>query len=50
LSASVVHLNRPLIEGVIARMEKEDANARSAFAAARAMQEKIIQAQPDYGG
>jgi TolB-like protein/Tfp pilus assembly protein PilF len=49
LSASVVHLSRPVVEGVIARMLKEDAKARSAFAIARAIQEKIIQDQPNYG-
>jgi TolB-like protein/Flp pilus assembly protein TadD len=42
-----VFFNRAFIEGVIARMTKDDAKARSAFAAARAEQEKIVQAQPD---
>ena len=41
--------NRPFIEGVIARMTKDDSKARSAFTAARAEQEKIVQAQPNYG-
>ena len=49
LSASVVHLSRPVIEGVIARMTRDDEKARSAFTVARALQEKIIQAQPGYG-
>jgi len=40
---------RPFVEGVIARMTKDDAKARSAFTAARAEQEKIVQAQPNYG-
>jgi tetratricopeptide (TPR) repeat protein len=44
-----VNFGRPFVEGVIARMAKEDEKARSAFAAARAEQEKIIQAQPNYG-
>jgi tetratricopeptide (TPR) repeat protein len=44
-----VPLNRPFIEGVIARMIKDDEKARSAFDAARAAQEKIVQAQPNYG-
>ena len=44
-----VHLNRPSVEGVIARMAKDDDKARSAFTAARAEQEKIVQAQPNYG-
>jgi tetratricopeptide (TPR) repeat protein len=41
--------NRPFMEGVIARMTKDDGKARSDFTAARAEQEKIIQAQPNYG-
>jgi TolB-like protein/Tfp pilus assembly protein PilF len=41
--------NRPFVEGVIARMTKDDGKARSDFTAARAEQEKIIQAQPNYG-
>src|SRR5207253_8669910 len=36
-------------EGLIARMTKDETKARSAFTAARARQEKIVQAQPDYG-
>jgi TolB-like protein/class 3 adenylate cyclase/Flp pilus assembly protein TadD len=44
-----VQLNRPLMEGVIARMTKDQAKARSAFTAARAEQEKAVQAQPNYG-
>jgi len=44
-----VHLNRPLMEGIIARMSNDDTKARAAFAAARAEQERIVQAQPDYG-
>ncbi|HEY5992102.1 MAG TPA: hypothetical protein VIU10_05960 [Candidatus Udaeobacter sp.] len=41
--------NRPFVEGVIARMTKDDGKALSDFTAARAEQEKIIQAQPNYG-
>jgi TolB-like protein/Tfp pilus assembly protein PilF len=41
--------NRPFAEGIIARMTKDDAKAQAAFTAARAEQEKIIQAQPNYG-
>jgi TolB-like protein/predicted Ser/Thr protein kinase/Tfp pilus assembly protein PilF len=44
----VLLFNRPFFEGVIARMTKDDAKARSAFTAARLEQEKIVQAQPDY--
>lgn len=49
LTDYAVHLNRPLIEGVIARIAKDDSKARAAFAAARAEQEKIVQDQPNYG-
>jgi TolB-like protein/Tfp pilus assembly protein PilF/predicted Ser/Thr protein kinase len=44
-----IPFNRPFVEGVIARMIKDDGKARSAFSAARAEQEKIVQAQPNYG-
>jgi tetratricopeptide (TPR) repeat protein len=37
------------MEGVIARLAKDDAKARAAFTSARAEQEKFIQAQPNYG-
>ena len=49
LGSENVVFNRPFVEGVIARMTKDDAKARSAFTAARAEQEKIVQAQPNYG-
>ena len=49
LTDYVVHLNRALMEGVLARMVNDADKARSAFTAARAEQEKIVQAQPDYG-
>jgi serine/threonine-protein kinase len=41
--------SRPFMEGVIARMTKDDAGAQTAFTAARAEQEKIIQAHESYG-
>lgn len=44
-----VRFNRPFIQGVIARTAKDDAGAQAAFIAARAEQEKIIQAQPNHG-
>ena len=44
-----VYFNGLFMEGVIARMTKDDNKARSAFTAARAEQEKIIQAQPNFG-
>jgi serine/threonine-protein kinase len=44
-----VAFSRPFMEGVIARMTKDDAGARVAFTAARAEQQKIIQAHESYG-
>ena len=41
--------SRQFMEGVIARMIKDNAAARAAFTAARAEQEKIIQAHESYG-
>jgi serine/threonine-protein kinase len=49
LTDYAVHLNRSVIEGVLARMTKDEVKARSAFTAARAEQEKTVQAQPNYG-
>ncbi len=49
LTDYAVHLNRPLMEGLLARMTKDDEKARAAFSAARAEQEKTVQAQPNYG-
>jgi serine/threonine-protein kinase len=49
LGSENVVFSRPFVEGVIARLTKDDAKARSAFTAARAEQEKIVQAQPNYG-
>ena len=49
LTDDVVSFNRPFMEGVIARMRKDDAQARAAFAAARADQQKIIHAHESYG-
>jgi serine/threonine protein kinase/Tfp pilus assembly protein PilF len=44
-----VHMNRLVIEGLIARMTKNDTDAHANFAAARAEQEKIVAAEPNYG-
>jgi len=49
LTDYAVHLNRPLMEGILARMSNDDNKAHAAFVAARADQEKIVQAQPNYG-
>jgi tetratricopeptide (TPR) repeat protein len=43
-----VHFNHWFVEGIIARLEHDQQKARAAFEAARAEQEKIVQAQPDY--
>jgi TolB-like protein/Tfp pilus assembly protein PilF len=45
----VVHFTPTFMEGLIARMTNDEHKAQVAFAAARAEQEKIVQAQPDYG-
>jgi serine/threonine protein kinase/Tfp pilus assembly protein PilF len=44
-----VQFNRGFVEALIARMTNDEQKARSAFAAARAEQEKIVEAQPDFG-
>jgi tetratricopeptide (TPR) repeat protein len=44
-----ISLSHSFGEGVLARMNKDEARARTAFETARAQQEKIVQAQPDYG-
>jgi len=49
LGASAVRFTRPFAEGVIARMTNDEHKAQLAFTAARAEQEKKVQAQPDYG-
>ena len=47
-SVDNVRFNRQFVEGVIARMMKDDGKARLAFTAARTEQEKNVQAQPNY--
>jgi TolB-like protein/Tfp pilus assembly protein PilF len=44
-----VQLNRQFLEGVVARMTKDEEKARSAFTVARVEQQKLVQAQPNYG-
>ncbi|HWY39788.1 MAG TPA: adenylate/guanylate cyclase domain-containing protein [Chthoniobacterales bacterium] len=46
---STINLSHSFGEGLLARMTKDEARARTAFEAARAQQEKIVQAQPEYG-
>ena len=49
LGINAVNFTRPFAEGVIARMTNDEHKAQLAFTAARAEQEKNVQAQPDYG-
>src|SRR5437868_94746 len=49
LGINNVLLPRLFVEGLIAWMTKDEEKARSAFTAARAEQEKTVQAQPNYG-
>jgi len=44
-----VYFPGPFTEGVVARMTNDEHKAQLAFTAARAEQEKTVQAQPDYG-
>jgi TolB-like protein/class 3 adenylate cyclase/Tfp pilus assembly protein PilF len=47
--ADAVRLPSAVIEGVIGRMTKNEDKARAAFTAARAVQEKRVQEQPEWG-
>jgi eukaryotic-like serine/threonine-protein kinase len=49
LTDYAVHVSRPLMEGILARMEKDESKARAALTTARALQEKTVQDQPNYG-
>jgi len=44
-----INLSRSFGEGLLARMTEDAGRARTAFEAARAAQEKIVQGQPDFG-
>jgi serine/threonine protein kinase/tetratricopeptide (TPR) repeat protein len=44
-----IQLNRRFVEGIIARLAKDDKKAQFAFTAARAEQEKILAPEADYG-
>ena len=46
---NAVLLSRTFGEGLLALMMKDEAKARAAFTTARMEQEKIVQAQPDFG-
>jgi len=49
LGSDAVHFPRPFVEGLIARMTNDEHKAQLAFTAARDEQDKIVQAEPDYG-
>jgi tetratricopeptide (TPR) repeat protein len=49
LGRQAVNFTRPFVEGVIARMTNDEHNAQLAFTAARAKQEKTVEAEPNYG-
>jgi serine/threonine protein kinase/tetratricopeptide (TPR) repeat protein len=44
-----IRFNRAFLEGFIARMANNEEQARLKFAVARAEQQKIVEAQPDFG-
>jgi tetratricopeptide (TPR) repeat protein len=50
LGSTIPRYSARFVEGLIARMTKDDARARSAFTAARAEQEKLVHADPDDAG
>src|SRR6266513_3454057 len=49
LTDATVNFSRSFMEGGIARMTKDDAEARAAFTAARMEQQKILQSPESYG-
>jgi len=49
LGPDAVQFGRAFYEGLLARMKGDAAAAHAAFIEARAAQEQIVQAQPDYG-
>jgi TolB-like protein/DNA-binding winged helix-turn-helix (wHTH) protein/Flp pilus assembly protein TadD len=50
LGSTIPRYGARFVEGLIARMTKDDARARGAFIAARAEQEKLVRADPDDAG
>jgi TolB-like protein/Tfp pilus assembly protein PilF len=46
----IVKYTSRFVEGLVGRMEKDDAKARAAFTIARAEQEKLVRANPDDAG
>src|SRR5262249_10244884 len=49
LGDEAVRYSPPFLQGLIARMTKDNDKARSSFISARVQQEKLVQAQPNYG-
>ena len=49
LTNDAVTLDQDFCKGLIARMTNDQSKARADFLASRARQEKVVQAQPDYG-
>jgi TolB-like protein/Flp pilus assembly protein TadD/predicted Ser/Thr protein kinase len=49
LGRQAVNFTRPFVEGVIAHMTNDEHKAQLAFTAARAKQEKTVEAEPNYG-
>jgi serine/threonine-protein kinase len=49
MGPDAVQFSRAFYEGLLARMKGDAAAAHAAFTEARAAQEQIVQAQPDYG-
>ena len=49
ITNDAVFLPRQFSEAIAARMRKDEARAQAAFTAARQEQEKLVQAQPNYG-
>ena len=49
LSDGPIQFSRTFVEGLVGRMAKDDTKARAAFTAARVEQEKVVEAQPNYG-
>jgi tetratricopeptide (TPR) repeat protein len=45
----VVQFSRLFVQGVIGRIINDEGQARAAFTAARVQQEKVVEAQPNYG-
>jgi TolB-like protein/DNA-binding winged helix-turn-helix (wHTH) protein/Flp pilus assembly protein TadD len=50
LGSTIPRYSARFVQGVVARMTKDDARARDAFTAARAEQEKLVRADPDDAG